>query len=184
MQFKNVVKGQVTQSLLTTLLERAGYRVTRFGIEELFREIKHIDLAQYQSLNLPLHLRTLPDLLVAELDVSKAYLVEVKFRKGFTERAARSLHRELSNQRKYWPDTYAVVMIADSFVPSGRFHQDYIRVVEPGKTDWLIDDRWKLEQRWDALPHIQKVFGKFYRSLDNQQNADLITTTLRELSKL
>jgi hypothetical protein len=184
MHFKNLIKGQVTQSLLTTLLERAGYRVTRFGIEELFREVKYLDLQQYRRLNLSLHLRTLPDLLVAELDLSEAYLVEVKFRKAFTDQSARSLHSELTNQRKYWPDSYAVVMIANSFVRDGRFHQDYIRVVEPDNTDWLIEDRWSLEQRWDGLPHIQQVFKKFFQSLDNQQNADLITTTLKELSKL
>jgi hypothetical protein len=44
LEFTNVVKGLVTQTLLAALLERGGYRVTRLGIEELFGEVKHIDM--------------------------------------------------------------------------------------------------------------------------------------------
>ena len=40
MQFVNIVKAQITQTLLASLLERGNYRVTRLGIEELFGEIK------------------------------------------------------------------------------------------------------------------------------------------------
>jgi len=74
LRFPNLVKGQISQSLLTLLLERASYRVTRLGIEELFGEIKYIDLPQYLGLNLPLSLRYLPDLLVADGDLTKAFL--------------------------------------------------------------------------------------------------------------
>jgi hypothetical protein len=34
------------------LFERGGYRVTRLGIEELFGEIKHLDVEQYHALAL------------------------------------------------------------------------------------------------------------------------------------
>src|SRR4051794_32968296 len=95
MEFKNVVKGQITQSLLKTLMERVGYRVTRLGVEELFGEIKYLDLEQYLALGLPLNLRFLPDLLVAEPDMQKVSLVEVKFRQEFSERSMESLHRDL-----------------------------------------------------------------------------------------
>jgi hypothetical protein len=61
LEFTNVVKGFVTQTLLAALLERGGYRVTRLGIEELFGEVKHIDMHQYLKLELPLPLRYLPD---------------------------------------------------------------------------------------------------------------------------
>src|SRR5262245_2322042 len=123
-EFANLVKAQVTQSILSALLERWGYRVTRLGIEELFGEIKYVDLAKYHSLKLPDQLRTLPDLLVANLDMSRAYLVEVKFRKRFDEDTARELYGELQHQREHWPQSYAVVMIAKTFVQNGRFHQD------------------------------------------------------------
>ncbi len=67
LEFTNIIKGLVTQTLLLALFERGGYRVTRMGIEELFAEVKHIDMQQYLSLNLPLQVRYLPDLLVTEV---------------------------------------------------------------------------------------------------------------------
>jgi hypothetical protein len=61
--FGNVVKAQVTQTVLAAILERWGYRVSRLGVEELFGEIKYLDDTQYHALGLPKQLRTLPDLL-------------------------------------------------------------------------------------------------------------------------
>jgi hypothetical protein len=78
MLFSNIIKGQVAQTLVKILLERAGYRVTRLGIEELFQEVVHLDAGQYANLNLPENLRFLPDLLVADSTIEKAFLVEVK----------------------------------------------------------------------------------------------------------
>ena len=76
LEFANVFKGVITQTTLAALFERGGYRVTRLGIEELFWEVKHNNLEQYLGLNLPLPLRYLPDPLVAELDMSNAFMVE------------------------------------------------------------------------------------------------------------
>ena len=66
-----------------------GYRVTRFGIEELITEIKHIVYKQYMGLGLPEALRFLPDLLVADLEMENAYLAEVKYRKKSDETTAK-----------------------------------------------------------------------------------------------
>lgn len=183
-EFKNLVKAQITQGLLTTLLERGGYRVTRLGIEELFGEVKYLDLKEYLGLRLPFQLRFLPDLLVAEIDLKQVFLVEVKFRKRFDARSVRSLYRELSKQREFWPDSYAVIMVAESCIKDGRFHQDYIRVLRPTETDRLINEELSFEQRWNHLTHLQQVFKNFKGSLEHQGNADLITTTLKDLAKL
>lgn len=179
-KFTNVVKGQITQGLLKTLLERAGYRVTRLGVEELFNEVVHLDKEHYQSLNLPLNLRSLPDLIVAEQDLERVFLVEVKFRRKFDEKAAKSLFNSLKAQRKYWEDSYAVIMIAESWASDNRFHQDYIRVIPPDKTEQLI------ESEWTELPTLHDVFSKFKFSGKNENaaNADLITSTLRDLAKI
>src|SRR5947209_6471825 len=131
MLFTNIVKAQITQGLVKTLFETAGYRVTRLGVKELFAEVTHLTEDEYKSLNLPLGLRYLPDLLVADRDLNRAFLLEVKFRKDFNDRSMKDLHFELKRQREYWPDSYAVLLIANSFVERGRFHQDYIRVIPP-----------------------------------------------------
>jgi len=186
-EFTNTLKGVVTQSILKALLERGGYRVTRLEIEELFSEIKHIDLQQYQSLNLPLQLRFLPDLLVAEVDMTHVFMVEVKFRSRFDEYSAHSLFDELERQRKYWEQSYAVIMIAESFVTDRQYHQDFIRVVRPQMHNILIDNNLSLEQRWNSLEHLQRVFKRFNNDkyiYDIQKSADTLTQTLKDLAKL
>jgi hypothetical protein len=183
MQFVNIAKAQITQTLLATLLERGGYRVTRLGIEELFGEIKYLDLPSYMELKLPLQLRSLPDLLIANIETNKVYMVEVKFRKQFDEISAKDLHDELTNQRQHWPQSYAVILIADPMVPNGKFHQDYIRVVEPNRTDWLIDKNFSLVRRWERLAQIYHVFEDLGET-KLLYNADSITPALKQLSKL
>jgi hypothetical protein len=183
LQFSNVVKAQITQTLLATLLERGGYRVTRLGIEELFGEIKYLDLSEYMALNLPLKLRYLPDLLVADLKMKNAYLVEVKFRLRFDDMSAKLLHQELSVQRERWPESHAVIMIAESFVPEGRFHQDYIRILRPDQTDVLVNSSLPPEEKWESLPQVYHVF-KNLRKTSLLYNADSITPTLRDLAEL
>jgi hypothetical protein len=154
LEFTNVIKGVVTQTLLTALFERGGYRVTRLGIEELFVDIKHIDLRKYMGLNLPLPLRYLPDLLVAEFDMTNAFLVEVKFRRKFDQNSAESIYDDLKKQREHWPQSYTVIMISEAFVPETVFHQDYIRVVKPNEQGILIDSHLSLAQRWEKLHHF------------------------------
>jgi len=187
LEFTNVIKGVVTQTLLTALFERGGYRVTRLGIEELFGEVKHIDLQQYLGLNLPLQLRYLPDLLVAEIDMTNVFLVEVKFRRKFDEASTESIYGELKKQREHWPQSYAVIMIAEAFAPEATFHQEYIRVLKPNDHEVLVDYRLSLAQRWEKLHHLQRVFKRFNNDqyiLDVQKSADTLTQTLRDLAKL
>ncbi|MDP3063993.1 MAG: hypothetical protein Q8O40_12405 [Chloroflexota bacterium] len=187
LEFTNIIKGMVTQTLLTALFERGGYRVTRLGIEELFAEVKHIDLQQYMGLNLPLQLRYLPDLLVAEIDMTNVFLVEVKFRRKFDQASAESIYEELKDQREYWPQSHAVVMVAEASTPELRFHQDYIRVLKPNEHEVLIDGRLSPAQRWENLHHLQRVFKRFNKEQyagDVQKSADILTQTLRDLAKL
>jgi hypothetical protein len=184
MLFSNLVKAQVTQSVLSALLVQWGYRVTRLGIEELFAEVKYIDLPKYLSLDLPPQLRTLPDLLVATLDMSQAFLVEVKFRKRFDEDVARELHLELRKQREHWPQSYAILMTAQTFVEQGRFHQDYIRVVRPTETERLIDPNLSAESRWNSLAALNGVFRPPEGPRAGTWTADSVTSVLRQLGSL
>lgn len=201
MPFRSLIKGRVAESLIATLLERAGYRVTRFGVEELLGEVKLLSHDQYRALSLPDALRTLPDLLVTTATVSRAWLVEVKFRRSFDRESALSLYDSLRRQREFWPESFAVIAIGDPFHPEHAFHQDFMRVIAPTKErvlaeDWSgrypgFDAREVMATMWDSLPTLQTVFTNFYQSLDNrdagyrnQQNADMITETLKGLTRL
>jgi hypothetical protein len=183
-EFRDTVKARITQSVLAALLERCGYRVTRLGIEELFGEVKFKELAQYRELKLPEQLRYLPDLLVVSREESQAFLVEVKFRRRFDERSARSLFEKIKRQRRYWPESYAVLMIAEPFVPRGRFHQDYIRVLPPHETRRLLDASLAPRQRWERMPRLQGVFKALAASGGNQALADFVTLALKSLAGL
>ena len=193
--FSNLVKGQVSQTLIKLLLERAGYRVTRFGIEELFQEIVHLDIEQYSKLELPKSLRTLPDLLVADSAIEKAFLLEVKFRKKLNKKALFSLHSTLCEQHEYWPETYTILMIGSARREDDKFHQDYIRVIRPGELDKLLPSESLIKQSrpenlgyhvWKKLPMLHEVFDKFswINESCNTDNADLIAIALRDLGAI
>jgi hypothetical protein len=199
MNFANILKGRVAESVLTALLERSGYRVTSLGVEVLFDEVKHLDLQQYLKLNLPQQLRSLPDLLVADAEVENAYLIEVKFRKRFDAETARELCDTLNRQAEHWPQAYAVIMIAHPMIEDGRFHQDYIRVlpIKAAKKlvnpffDTLTDEYERMQNVWHSLSQLPDVFRYFHQGQGNeargsqgQRNADFVTAALRDLKNL
>ena len=208
MRFTNIVKGQVTQILVKTLFERVGYRVTRLGVEELFYEVVHLDAKAYANLKLPENLRFLPDFLIAEPDISKAFLLEVKFRKKLDINSAKTLYATLSKQRKYWPDSYCILILGESPVKGGRFHQDYMRIITPEKLDFLNPDiinspfseneprdlRYSIKYIyrmsgwngiWDCLSPLYDTFHCFtHNNPESYLSGDLLTTTIQDLNKL
>jgi len=182
--FRDAVKAQITQAVLAALLERCGYRITRLGIEELFREVKFKELAQYREMALPEQLRCLPDLLVASPAENRALLVEIKYRRCFDDHSARRLFAAIDRQRKHWPEAYAVLMISQPFATGDRFHQDYIRVLPPHATARLIDRSLPPKERWRRIPRLQHVFSAFSDSEDNRALADFVTHALKSLASL
>lgn len=190
--FDQVVKALTTQSLLATLLERGGYRVTRLGIEELFGEIKRLEHEQYTALKLAEPLRFLPDLLIANQEMTEAHLVEVKYRRRFDDAARDSLFYELERQRKHWPQSQAVVMIGEPFVEGGKFHQDYIRVIPAAEERKRLKDspfkqpgvEYTLEMRWNGLPMLHQCFRGFKKTEALEQYEHYVSRVLASLAKL
>lgn len=209
LKFTNRAKGHFTQSIAKMLFERAGYRVTRLGIEELFSEIIYLDQKQYIQLGLPENLRFLPDLLVATRDMTFARLMEVKFRLTFNESSSAALYQTLSRQFDYWSDAVCVLMVAEPVVQGGRFHQDFIRTIDITLLRCLDVALWKSEpivgqfERdrqhksislmykthgskgiWEMLRPLNEAFPLFgHRITDTWVYADLLTRseTLRSL---
>jgi hypothetical protein len=202
MPFSHVLRGRVAERILVTLLERGGFRVTRLGIEELFDEVKYLSMQEYLKLGLSKALRALPDLLVADAQISWAALVEVKYRRVFDAEAARELHATLTEQRMHCPEAYAAIIIAEPFVEGGRFHQDYIRMVEPGNTEALLwqpspvaksqrTERQNMQLTWERLPTILKLFRPAHFDSDTEEadrrgreflaGCDYVTAAIKEL---
>ena len=208
MNFTNIVKGQITQTLVKTLFERVGYRVTRLGVEELFYEVVHLDAKSYFNLKLPEGLRFLPDFLIAEPDISIAFLLEVKFRKRLDIDSVRNLYDALLRQKKYWPDSYCLLILGESPIEGGHFHQDYMRVITPDNLIFLNPDiigsklsdddphdlkdfiRSTYESHgWKGIwGHLSPLYDAFKYFTHNNPEAylsgDLLTTTIQDLNKL
>lgn len=195
MEFKNIVKGQITQTLVKTLFERAGYRVERFGVEELFNEVIHLSEDEYKKLGLPAPLRKLPDLLVADSTLQKAWLLEVKFRKHLTKEVAHELHQSFKAQFKYWPGAISLVVIGEhpnkwsTDNGGNRFIQDYIRIVTPSNIEKLVkplggNRAATFEQRvWNSMTEPQHVFKALLDS-GTLKESDALIKTIRQLSEL
>lgn len=196
-----VLKGRLAERIVVTLLERGGFRVTRLGIEELFDEIKYLPKDQYLGLGLSPQLRALPDILVADPKVTWAVTLEIKFRRRFDEEVARELHSTLRDQRHYWPEAWALLLIAEPFFDGARFHQDYIRLLGPDDLGQLVDpvisastetEQKRAQRRWEGLPMLTKLFYHAHgddaqsRKLAEQfwTGAEYVTSAIKELRGL
>ena len=103
----------------------------------------------------------------------------------------------------HWPQSYAVLLVGEPFYPDARFHQDYIRVIPPDQTDYLLgprgidippDEHGAMHLLWDQLPMLTKIFRFRDFELFGEQRddhgrdflsgADFITAAIRELGRL
>jgi len=160
---ENQIKGRVSQTLAEILFERNSYRVTRLGIEELFREVKGLSEPEYKKLDLPMTLRHLPDLLVADKGLTKAWLVEVKFRKDISS-IRQHFRSELENIRKLWPDAYVLICLANSPSSKSSYLQDHVRVITPEKDiEYIVGSKAPSKDKdlWDQLHRPSKIFAGF-----------------------
>jgi hypothetical protein len=199
----NLLRGDLAVRILTLLLEHSGYRVTRLGIEELFGEVKNLDPERRHDMGLPIRLWRLPDLLVANPEVTRIKLIEVKFRRKFDRETADELFEKLTEQRHDWPESHAVIIIGEPFESNSRFSQDYIRVIPPNETELLkgprgvnipTDERGAMALLWEQLPKLSKIvessdfkyFGEENQHRNNEfwKNADFIATAIRELGRI
>ena len=190
-----LVKGQLTQTLFCSLLERGGYRITRLGLEELLYELRLLSREQYLTLGLPENLRSLPDFLFSTKDLTQAWLVEVTFRKVFIDVTINELIGKLVYQRQSWPTSLAVVMLGSPEIDAMRFHQDYMRVIPSGELDLLRvdeDTKQRVEAEgvqsvssliWNRLPTLLRIFPGLQEQ-GISRGMDETTRILKSLSAL
>ncbi len=111
--FSRRMKGALTQTLVKSLLEDANYRVVSLGIEEVMREIAALEQPQYLGLRLPKALRSLPDFLVTDSSIAKAWLVEVKYRRRWDADAIQSLRDKLLEQAGTWGPFFLLLFLGE-----------------------------------------------------------------------
>jgi hypothetical protein len=140
--------------------------------------------------------------MVTDPEVTQAVLLEIKFRRSFNRQVARELYETLSEQRKYWPEAHAVIMIGEPFVREGRFHQDYIRLIMPDETNKLLLDpsfteggseRITMLNVWESFWTLAKIFKMDHVDISSERgrqktrdffnSMDYITSALRDLGR-
>jgi hypothetical protein len=176
------IKGRTAEAIATIIFERGGYRLARFGIEELFREVKVLSDAEYTKLNLDQRLKSLPDFLVSTPNLDSVFQVEVKFRTNLYQHTRDELAATLQRQRVSWPNTHMLLLVGHS--PNGKgaaFFQDYVRVITPAMAVTLIEQKQTHDRFWAGLPQVADVFPLIKRS---DFDLDSIVPFLRELTKL
>jgi hypothetical protein len=114
MNYKNRLKGAVTQVLMKSLLVDAGYHVVPLGIEEVIREVNFLDGKNYLELHLPTPLRKMPDFFVVDKNYRKHYLVEVKYRRAWNANTFKTLYKELLEQVRCWGTIFLLAVSGDS----------------------------------------------------------------------
>lgn len=111
--FSRRMKGVLTQALVKSMLEDAGYRVVPLGIEEVIRELSALEVRQYLGLGLPDSLRSLPDFLVSDAAITRAWLVEVKYRRRWNAAAIEALRDVLVRQGATWGPYYLLLFLGE-----------------------------------------------------------------------
>ena len=176
MNFKNRLKGAVTQTLVKALLEDARYRTIPLGVEEVIREVSVLSRRDYSGLELPTVFRKMPDFFVADEDFSKAWLVEVKYRKVWDDEVRRKLGHEIFEQVKVWKPLFLTVFLGNSVKPGNDSPVHSIGVIkltyERGKIVCITPDEethkdWS-EVEWSDFRRFQDVFKGVSSEWKNQ----------------
>lgn len=183
MEFNNRVKGAVTQTLLKSLLEDAGYAVIPMGIEESVREIKLLGKTEYQQFQFPGTQRVTPDFLVLDWGKKQNWLIEVKYRKKWNDNTRDTLITPLEKQVRGWGDISLVLFLGEPAEVQNNHKPDFLHVgvanlsilndelvVDRG-TSWVEDEkitfprfvRWS-ESRWKDFTWLHKAFERLERN--------------------
>jgi hypothetical protein len=122
LNFKSSVKGRIAETLVSCLLQHAGYRVLPLGIEHSVRELKVISTADpeiYHSA--PEAIRRLPDFVVLDTRTdSPGCVVEVKFRKRWPDFQNPKLIEILLAQARAWPRLRLIAFLGLPFQADTR----------------------------------------------------------------
>lgn len=175
MDFTSKLKGQITQSLIECLLVDAGLRVVPLGIEQVIREVKLLSKEQYLAAGISPTLRSLPDFFIANSDMSRTWLLEVKYRRHWNEETRADLARSLFSQVKMWQPLHLAVFLGETN-NNPSFPNSYLRMLrlvihEGAVCHHIAERKFRLGNKvipesfvpvegidWLKMDLIQKVF--------------------------
>lgn len=193
MRFANRLKGGVTQTLLRTLLQDGGYRIVPLGIEEVVREISVLPIEAYQALSLPAILRSMPDFFVAQEDMQRTWLVEVKYRKQWNDEVRKALGSQIESQVQTWGPLYLMVFLGSPGKPAKNLPSAWFGML---RVQWVAGElvllgkdgnqyaKWN-EATWKHFNRIQDFFPALSAKPQfEQQTLHQVRTLLPQLAEL
>lgn len=140
-------KGRFAETIISTVLEYAGYRVVRLGVEEMVSEVKASVARGELPLQLPAQLSAAPDFLVIDPRSGACTLLEVKFRRTLDDGVARELHERLTHQVAHWPGLVMAIVCAHVPEKSGVYRPDireHIRCLRADDLERLVEQHHNL----------------------------------------
>lgn len=170
MEFHQRIKGKLTETLVSELLGHAGYKVAPLGIEQIIREVKDVES---KTSNLPQQLRTLPDFLVTDAQMQNSWLVEVKYRHQWNEKAISDIEDTLTKQVDYWGRVYCLIFLGncdDGTVTASSRSGIFQLVLKGDKLGYINQGKiypWK-NAEWKFSRRVESVFENLNQSQTQQ----------------
>ncbi|ELK4796398.1 TPA: hypothetical protein L5Q98_002069 [Pseudomonas aeruginosa] len=191
MEFESKLKGSISETISINIFENAGYRVTPLGIEKVVREIKSLTKDQYLGLNAKT-LKSMPDMLITEPDMSNAWLVEVKYRKSFSSfKNCEKLQKKLNEQSKLRGSLFVLLYVDKKEGISTRAAGSYCGVIEVQSKSGVLHFKQKNGEslikwdrlKWADLARVQSVFTRL-KNADPDSPIEKSIRIMKSLSSL
>ena len=192
MQFQSRIKKELSEGIIRAILDDAGYRVIDSGIENLVRELACLSALEYAGLDYPKAMRALPDFVIMDREHKNKYLVEIKYRSGWST----ALFGEIEEQVRIYKELVLIYLNSKPDVPAGKPKgpSSYLRccrlrvnaqtqqyeIEVQVYNEWVwrsVADLGEQSGQWWGMSTLQRVFPQ----IDDRRGEGTLTTAIRAL---
>jgi hypothetical protein len=154
---ENLIKGRIAETLVSEMLQEAGYYVYRFGYEGILQSLTQRGLPKMKEDDVEAEkVRAMPDFIVMNKQGDVSF-VEVKFRSA--ENLNEEMRELILKTAKYWPEArmlfvrpqnpYFLIVRAQDFVKKERLY--------PLEKERFLVVREKIVKKYEKL--AQRYFA-------------------------
>jgi hypothetical protein len=164
MNFQSRIKKELSEGIVRAILDDAGYRVIDSGIENLVRELACLTALEYAGLDYPKAMRALPDLVVMNREQTTKYLVEIKYRSGWSS----ALFDDIREQVEIYKELVLIYLNSSPVVVTGQATgpSTYLRCcklrINAETQAYEIEVRHYDEWLWVAVANLDTRAGQWW----------------------
>lgn len=181
-------EGELAEKAVKAFLESSECEVIPYGIEHTLKEVVKLGAAVYRKLQLEKVITSAPDFFVLTPRNSSYRLLEVKYRKCWTDYVRTELKEILEPQVRWWPRVNVLIAIRSPIGTAG-VPESHVRVAE------LFCEACKLSvhvrspeatKEWDAvewqdLTPLQALFPGFCRGEAGRNRMGQLVEAIRKI---